>query len=1105
MRKPAFLILFFLCIFSIPHCYAQNSVTGRVVVDSTQENARNFSIEILDSSHTVIESSYTDNDGAYIFDQITADTVYIHIPQQYGFNESFYANAVDIASATSISFVTTNEVTDIDFTITEMTSHPDSDSDGIRDAEEFFYGNDGFITDYQNTDSDNDGLSDYEEVSSGVDGCFTNPNSADTDGDTISDSTDPLPVPAYIKVISGYGLQNQTQAVTFQLRDLYDNLLPLDGIQFTVHCTGNALFTDQVTTGTLISGADSQSALVATDGGQVCISISNATAQTINLYASDSQSVGIMCFSDSVRFIESSIPHLQLPYLFIDTQMDMTNDFIDDLPIGFEFSFFDHQHTIINMYSNGFLTFDYNINVYNRWNTTTIPHSSNPSNMIAPFWEDLDIVDRGKLLYTSYNNSAGKVFCARWDDIYIYDDPEAHLTFDTVLFENSNLIMVNYITMQNGTRTFSTGKYATIGIENDGATDGILFSYQTIDAVHSGLTVIYNTQPVETAVFLEPTSDNDNDGLINSLELQIASNPLNSDTDGDGLPDKWEYDYNLNPLSDTGLYGAQGDFDNDGLINIDEYTTATYPNLYDSDGDGLSDGEESNVYFTDPTNSDSDNDSLDDYEELYPPQDGFYTDPNNADSDNDGISDDEDSLPVHAKLCVKTSIQEGGYKDLGVESLVTFHLVSLDGHLLSAVNDFSFRADLSGSAVFLDNPDQGVLLAGAETNSAVIQLENGEARVSIIDYVEETVTVTVQEIVSSPVRFPLQQVGYEDITYSFQDISSPSNQTGLDDTGASHTFDMGFQFKFYGESYSSVRISSFGYLTFSANGSDISNDAIPSQNLPNQIIAPFWDYLSIGSGAVYVAVVGDAPWRRFIVQWDNVSFFNDPSARVTFQVILYEEDSTIDFFYRQLNNASSIGYAKGISATVGIENSDGTEGVSILYNTASLSSFSGYTISDGKVPSIPYLLDLNADYDCDGLINSDELSYNTDVFTKDSDGDTFTDGQEVHITLTDPDNDASYLHMLNISRDETSGDMIVSWASVDTVKYIIYVKNNVTNGEFVILNEYTPLNDSGTSVYYDAGGDPADEFPSNDSIVHPSLDDGPRLYLIGVKETGSSN
>ena len=71
--------------------------------------------------------------------------------------------------------------------------------------------------------------------------------------------------------------------------------------------------------------------------------------------------------------------------------------------------------------------------------------------------------------------------------------------------------------------------------------------------------------------------------------MALGTNLNSSDTDGDSLPDGWEVGYGLDPLSAVGDDGALGDFDGDGLLNVDEYAHGTNPALADTDGDGLSD------------------------------------------------------------------------------------------------------------------------------------------------------------------------------------------------------------------------------------------------------------------------------------------------------------------------------------------------------------------------------------------------------------------------------------------------------------------------------------------------------------------------------------
>jgi hypothetical protein len=80
-------------------------------------------------------------------------------------------------------------------------------------------------------------------------------------------------------------------------------------------------------------------------------------------------------------------------------------------------------------------------------------------------------------------------------------------------------------------------------------------------------------------------------GLFDALEtfnypltaVEISQRP---DSDGDGLPDGWETLYGLDPDDPTGNDGANGDPDEDGLLNIEEWIFGTNPNSHDLPGGG---------------------------------------------------------------------------------------------------------------------------------------------------------------------------------------------------------------------------------------------------------------------------------------------------------------------------------------------------------------------------------------------------------------------------------------------------------------------------------------------------------------------------------------
>ncbi len=114
-------------------------------------------------------------------------------------------------------------------------------------------------------------------------------------------------------------------------------------------------------------------------------------------------------------------------------------------------------------------------------------------------------------------------------------------------------------------------------------------------------------------------------------------------------------------------------------------------------------------------------------------------------------------------------------------------------------------------------------------------------------------------------------------------------------------------------------LSLVGALTTSLSGT------IPSASAPNSVLAPQWTDLYTRASGICYDVVGAAPNRRFIVQWQDLHYCctDDPAVHLTFEVIIYEApagtNNTIDFVYSNLMGQSR-------TATVGIENQTGTGG-----------------------------------------------------------------------------------------------------------------------------------------------------------------------------------
>lgn len=163
-----------------------------------------------------------------------------------------------------------------------------------------------------------------------------------------------------------------------------------------------------------------------------------------------------------------------------------------------------------------------------------------------------------------------------------------------------------------------------------------------IPAVAAGVVIV-----VVTTGFVYASSYSDGDGLSNAEEhfgwtvadgTVYVTDPFSADTDGDGLTDGDE--------AGALVTGADGET---------AYAGRTDPMRADSDGDGLDDKSETTgwrsthgtVYLTDPMKADSDGDGLSDGQEAGAPIDGavfeVVSDPQMTDTDSDGLTDAEEA------------------------------------------------------------------------------------------------------------------------------------------------------------------------------------------------------------------------------------------------------------------------------------------------------------------------------------------------------------------------------------------------------------------------------------------------------------------------------
>ncbi len=133
----------------------------------------------------------------------------------------------------------------------------------------------------------------------------------------------------------------------------------------------------------------------------------------------------------------------------------------------------------------------------------------------------------------------------------------------------------------------------------------------------------------------------------------------------------------------------------------------------------------------------------------------------------------------------------------------------------------------------------------------------------------------------------------------------------------SDTLPIGFDFVFEGTTYTHIKASSNGFLTFNSSAtSSVSFNSSSNRNSLKPALAPLWDDLDgrQPNSDVSYTVSGAVPFRVFTIEWTKFEWnYSSSSEDISFQVKLYESSNKIEFLYKDEN-----GSINSPSATIGI-------------------------------------------------------------------------------------------------------------------------------------------------------------------------------------------
>lgn len=138
-----------------------------------------------------------------------------------------------------------------------------------------------------------------------------------------------------------------------------------------------------------------------------------------------------------------------------------------DLP--FDFNFYGSEENRVQVSINGWLTFSEFPGL--AWISGPLPGNEEPHHLIAPFWDDLSMLNSGQIHVLNVDDDDPH-WIVQWSELQRMEDPDSSLTFQVVLWP-SGLIEFRYKTMINSSTE------ASIGVSNSTGEDGLQLAFKS--------------------------------------------------------------------------------------------------------------------------------------------------------------------------------------------------------------------------------------------------------------------------------------------------------------------------------------------------------------------------------------------------------------------------------------------------------------------------------------------------------------------------------------------------------------------------------------------------------------------------------------------------
>jgi subtilisin family serine protease len=133
--------------------------------------------------------------------------------------------------------------------------------------------------------------------------------------------------------------------------------------------------------------------------------------------------------------------------------------------LPFTFSFYGQPQTTVYIGSNGLLLFGSNAGGTSFVNAD-MPNETAPNNIVCPYWDDLNPAVGGQIRFGVLGEAPNRVAVASWEGVPHFASATTTFSFQSLLYEGSNEIKLQYLEVQPQNTSLGGGRSATIGVEN---------------------------------------------------------------------------------------------------------------------------------------------------------------------------------------------------------------------------------------------------------------------------------------------------------------------------------------------------------------------------------------------------------------------------------------------------------------------------------------------------------------------------------------------------------------------------------------------------------------------------------------------------------------